>query len=296
MIERREFDGARDLEGMQDLAAQRAEVLGVGMSLHPGDVAHRIWNGNRLSDPADVVAQWLSHGELAGYGLLWPKDHAFDLVVRPDADDELLGEVLDATVDVARGDERVEIDVSGDDEALIGLLVERGFTQTEVPYVLTAQPIPDGIDVDPGEYELRTVTFDDAARLAEVHGSAFGSTWTEEMYLRHMHDNLGYSPDWELVAVAPDGTFGGFTEMWLDHRNGIGYFEPVGVHADHRRRGIGRLLIEDGMRRMRDAGMVTATVLHERDDERSAGFYASCGFEQVATVSRWEKHFGSSGA
>lgn len=296
MIERRRFVGRRDLAGLQALAARRTEALGIGASLHPGDVPHRIWNGNRRSRPEDVVAQWFEHDRLIGFALIWPKDQSFDFVVEPDVDAVTLATLLDAAIEIVRDEARVEIDVSGDDPPLVALLEDRGFTRTGIPYALTAQEIGDIDPVDGGNLRLRTVTLEDAARLAEVHASAFGSSWSESTYREHMERNLGYSPAWELVAETPDDTFAGFTEMWLDHRNGTGYFEPVGVHADHRRRGIGRMLLTDGMRRMKGAGMTTATVLHELDDPASTAFYASCGFERVATVARWEKRFDTPGS
>lgn len=99
----------------------------------------------------------------------------------------------------------------------------------------------------------------------------------------------GYSPDREIVAVADDESFAGFTVTWYDDLNRVGYFEPVGVATDHQRRGIGRLLLSEGMRRMTEASMTTATVLHAVDDERTTAFYRSCGFEHLATVGRWQR-------
>lgn len=292
MIQRRDFDGERDLGPMQDLVAERTARMGIGTNLHPGDIAHRIWNGNRMHDKVDVVPTWVEGSRIVAFAVVWPKEQALDLVVDPDLDAAARGQVLDEAIDVARDDDRVEADVMGEDEDLLGMLAERGFHLVEGEgFVLTGQSIDLPVEFDRGPYRLRTVTEDDAGRLAEVHASAFGSTWTPESYRTHMEENLGYSPDWELVAEAPDGTFAGFAEMWLDARNGVGYFEPVGVHQDHHRRGVGRMLIRDGMRRMGEAGMTTATVLHEVDDERSTAFYAACGFEPLYPVTRWEKRF-----
>ena len=99
----------------------------------------------------------------------------------------------------------------------------------------------------------------------------------------------GYDAERELVAEAPDGRLAGFTVTWHDERNGVGYFEPVGVHADFHRRGVGTLLLAAGMARMAEHGLDQATVMHELDDERSSTFYRNNGFEPISTVTRWER-------
>lgn len=288
MVRQREFDADRDFDVMRRLAARRTAVMGVGTNLHPGDIAHRIWNGNRLEDPIDVVPTWVSGGELVAFAILIPKFQAFDLVVEPDLGAGDLESILDRTIELARDDRRVETDVIGDDPSMTSRLRSRGFALVpDEGFGFTARRVDGPSEPGDSVYELRSAAWDDADRLAAVHSAAFGSSWTGDMYRIHMERNRGYTPEWELVAVAPDGTFAGFTEMWLDRENGIGHFEPVGVHPDHHRRGVGRMLLAEGMNRMGAAGMETATVWHDLADERSTAFYAACGFERVATVSRW---------
>jgi GNAT superfamily N-acetyltransferase len=57
-----------------------------------------------------------------------------------------------------------------------------------------------------------------------------------------------YRRDLDLVAVAPDGSLAGFATTWFDDTTRTGFFEPVGVHPGHRRRGLGQALLAEGMR------------------------------------------------
>lgn len=66
--------------------------------------------------------------------------------------------------------------------------------------------------------------------------------------------------------------------MWFDHVSGIGLFEPVGTHPDHRRIGLGRALMAEGLRRMQDAGLTHGLVMYEGGNESSGPLYRGMGF------------------
>ena len=292
-MQRRQFNGADDLAAMQQLVAERAEALGLGSNLHPGDIAHRIYNGLRREQIDDVVAVWTEADRVEAFGILWPKYQAFDIVTRLTLDDDALHAVVAEVADLATAKGRVETDVIGDDHRLREVLEDLGFSWFEDGYAFTAQPIPEIVDEDASEFAVRSVTRADAAALAEVHARSFGSSWTSVEYDTLM-GTPGYIADNELVAVDSCGAFAGFTVTWYDQLNKIGYFEPVGVHEGFHRRGVGSLLLSEGMRRMQAAGMTHASVWHDASDERSSAFYAANGFERASTVGRWQRTEGSS--
>ena len=93
-----------------------------------------------------------------------------------------------------------------------------------------------------------------------------------------------YAAERELVVENERGELCGFTVTWYDHVNGVGLFEPVGVHPDHRRRGLGRALLADGMRRMRQAGLTAAMVAYEGHNPASGPLYRDMGFEPTWTL------------
>jgi ribosomal protein S18 acetylase RimI-like enzyme len=81
-----------------------------------------------------------------------------------------------------------------------------------------------------------------------------------------------------VVVAAPDDTIAAFAGVWLDPRNRVGHFEPVGTHADFRRRGLARVAMTEGRRRMQAQEMVTATLDHDAENVAASALYTGVGF------------------
>lgn len=69
-----------------------------------------------------------------------------------------------------------------------------------------------------------------------------------------------YRRDLDIVAVAPDGAIAAFCTAWLDDVTRSGYFEPLATVPAHRRRGLGRAVMTEALRRLKRMGAVTAEV------------------------------------
>ncbi len=96
--------------------------------------------------------------------------------------------------------------------------------------------------------------------------------------------NSGYSPEHELLAVAPDGSLAAFAVVWLDRISGRGLFEPVGTHPDHRKLGLGRAVMAAGIELMASAGLHTAMVMFEGTNPASRALYTHSGFDVVHEI------------
>jgi GNAT superfamily N-acetyltransferase len=99
----------------------------------------------------------------------------------------------------------------------------------------------------------------------------------------------GYSAERELVIEAPDGRLVAFCITWLDSVNLTGLFEPVAVHPDYRRLGLGRAIMRAGMLAMRERGMNYAEVVYGIDNPGSGPLYRGEGFEPVEQVVLYRK-------
>jgi mycothiol synthase len=290
-MKRRTYQGDLDLKLLQDFnAAAIAETDGCGY-LHPGDIPHRLFNGNKYFDPAEVMTIWEDESGVAAWVLVGPRHKSYDAQLRPDlrgGDFELAVLVYadSRTVELMRQHnietDRFYADAYQCDTARSRLLLELGWEPGEQStYVLTRTTLENIAEpVLPEGYTIRAVRgTEDAAAVASVHLASFpGAGWTPTLY-RQVMESPGYAPEREFVIVAPDGTFVAFTLTWHDELNKTGYFEPVGTHKDYRRRGLGRAIVLYGMQQMVAAGMKFATVAHFSNNSAAGELYKACGFK-----------------
>lgn len=290
-----------DLPYLQTALAGWIQQAGDCGYCHTGDVPHRIYNGNRGRLPLpDLVRLWEENGTIIGFVIAQPYHDGFDVFLSPayrggDCERELLQWAYDTTRrfmnQIERGEKAVMSDVDGGDTSRAPLLLELGFTQGEHWLNFTerslSEPIPD--NPPPEGFIIRPSTMADYGQLAAVHNGAFGSTWSPELYRDEVMNKPGYSPEREIVVVAPDGRFAAFTVTWLDTVNRVGLFEPVGVHSEFQRRGLGRALMSYAMLAMCEQGIERTQVSHAVDNRASTGLYTSLGFRTKQEVTGYTR-------
>jgi len=98
-----------------------------------------------------------------------------------------------------------------------------------------------------------------------------------------------YRRDLDLVAVAPGGELAAFCTVWYDEATRTAGFEPVGTHPDHQRRGVGRALMTEALRRAAGLGATLATV--GGYSEAACALYASVGFTDYDLSEPWVKEW-----
>lgn len=300
-MKRRTYTGAADLTLLQEFNAAAIAVTDHCGYLHPGDIPHHIYSGNKLYDPTDLMTIWEDSQGVAAWLLVDVGHKSYDAQVRPDLrggafERDLLQHADARTVELMRihgvkGD-CIYGDAFRGDTARSELLTALGWKADHgLPYVLNRTPInavvvpllPDGFSFASAQ------GVDDAAALATVHNAAFRANWTPALYRKFM-ESPGYAPERELLIRAPDGAYVAFTIIWYDPLNRTGLFEPVGVHKEHRRRGLGRALMRYAMQQMAAAGMDYATVAHFGDNEAARGLYQACGFKPWHLLDSYVKH------
>ena len=298
---RRVYNGEADLKLLQDFNARAIAVTDHCGYLHPGDIPHHLYSGNRYYDPAEVMAIWEDDQGVAAWLLADLGHKSFDAQVRPDLrgndfEREVLKYADDSIVHLMQRHNIVSNCIYADafrgDTARVELLAVLGWEpDKQLPYVLNRIEI-NSIDVPalPEGYSFRSANgIEDAAALAEVHNLSFKVNWTPALY-RQVMESPGYAPERELVIQAPDGTFTAFTVIRYDHLNRTGLFEPVGTNKHYRRRGFGRAIVLYGMQQMASAGMEFATVAHFGDNEAARGLYQACGFKPWHLLDGYTKH------
>ena len=289
-MKRRSYRGDSDVELLQAFNAMATAQTAGCSYLHPGDIPHHLFSGNRLYDLTKLLTIWEDSDGVAAWVLAGPRHRSCDIQLRPD----LRGKGFEREVLVFAENRLLELmhhyTISGDqiladafrcDTARIELLTDLGWLPDgDPPWVVNRISLVDLPEpLLPDGYLIRAATgLDEAAALAEVHAASFGTSWTAEGY-RTLMGTPGYAAEREFVVEAADGTFAAFTVTWHDQLNRTGLFEPVGTHADHRRRGLGKALLLTAMHKMAAEGMEYAIVVNAGTNEASRGLYRACGFK-----------------
>lgn len=138
--------------------------------------------------------------------------------------------------------------------------------------------------VVPAGYHLTTMAeYGDFASRSAAHRSAFRpSRFTDHVY-RVVRQTTPWRADLDCVAVASGESVAAYALAWLDERNRVGELEPVGTHADHQRRGLGRAVCLYALQRLRAAGAERALVGSRGDDAYPVPrrLYESIGFREA---------------
>ena len=136
-------------------------------------------------------------------------------------------------------------------------------------------PLPEGFTVQ-GVSNL-----DDARLRAAVTHGAFGpdDDWAEcaAEYTQYAGSAV-YDGARDLFVRSPDGRGASACTIWFDPMNAVGLFEPVATHPDFQGKGLGKVVMAEGLRRMQAAGMRRAIVGFDPNNVAARALYTSLGF------------------
>jgi ribosomal protein S18 acetylase RimI-like enzyme len=94
----------------------------------------------------------------------------------------------------------------------------------------------------------------------------------------------------DVVVVAPDGRFAAFATGRMDPVSKLAELEPVGVHPDYRKRGLGKAICYEAIKRLQEHGAMRIVILGAASSEAATRLYDSIGFER-ADVNLWVLRF-----
>jgi ribosomal protein S18 acetylase RimI-like enzyme len=89
------------------------------------------------------------------------------------------------------------------------------------------------------------------------------------------------------VGVAPNGEIASFCTLWFDDVTQSGYFEPVGTAIEHQRKGLGKAVMSEALRRIQDMGATMAFVSSYTSPAHE--LYSSLGFIDFDLCEPWVK-------
>jgi len=193
------------------------------------------------------------------------------------------------------GEHRLYALVDEDDLLRREVLQSRGYIYREAPVFRWRRdlgvPQPE-VSLPPG-YKVRSM-----GDIREYHARAWAS-WRAfhpdepdsgfdgGIWYANLQSAPLYRRDLDLIAISPRGEFASFCTVWFDDVTLCGAFEPVGTTPEHQRRGLGKAVIYEGLRRLKDLGAEIAFVGSGSD--QASAFYTSIGFTERDIFEMWEK-------
>lgn len=239
---------------------------------------------------------------LLGWALLEPTGESLDVYVQPELYGSPQAEAmlawacaeLERKARTARRSETAAYWVIPEDSMRIRWLEEHGYRQTSTSPAL-ARPLKDPIpDVPlPAGFQARPCRgLIEVEQRALAQYGAFDSQVSFEQYIERFERFMrspAYDPEGDLVVAAPDGRIAAFCIIWIDSRNRVGLFEPVGTHPDFQRQGFGRGMMLAGLRRLQSHGMREAIITTGSRNAGALRLYEALGFRQYNTFCLYTK-------
>lgn len=195
------------------------------------------------------------------------------------------------------GTRRLRVWAREHDALLQDILKRRGYVKGEWPAIqrwrLLDGPIPEP-ELPPGfvvrslgdeqEIPLRAWTGWRTFNPDAPEDQYIGSAWYAFIQMMPL-----YRRDLDLVVIAPNGDIAAFCGVWYDDVTRVGYFEPVGTNPAYQRRGMGKAVMFEAMRRAKRLGATKVTV-YGYSPEANA-LYNRVMTEQCVLNERWEKEW-----
>lgn len=195
------------------------------------------------------------------------------------------------------GDRQLEIFIFDYDHQRQQLLQARGYRQTSDGGAIRRLRLAEHHETPTAlaaGYRLRTTEPTNLAncqRVADLLNAAFNRDFHTAIEVQNFTRQAPcFRPDLDLVAVAPDGSFAAYVGIAYDETNRHAIFEPVCTHPDHRRHGLARALMIEGVHRLKALGAADVGV--DTGDMIPANrLYESIGFSEVCLGHVWRKEF-----
>ncbi len=245
-------------------------------------------------DPLSGMRLWLSDNTPVAAAWLDPPNSS-DLIVAPAAHEGLLSEAIDWLESETRlaGGEALAIIAHEGDQARADELRRRGYAPSEagnIRFRRNLSSMPDAVALPDG-YSLRHLATDrDIEPRVHVEAASFeGSTTTIDVW-RLLRERLpNYRPSLDLFVLAPAGTGASACTCWYDTVAHRGEFEAVGTTPKFQRRGLGKAVIVEGLRRLHECGATEAVLYTSIGNTAAVALYESCGFAAVGQDFAWTK-------
>ncbi len=301
----RPYRDERDLSAMLDVLVRGRQANNGSYYIHPGDLKWWLYYPPLEGSYWEHIYLWddpQQPGRCLGWALISPGWVGFDVYTQPELRGRELAQAMytwaeEQAMHIAHEKGKPTIymlwglhtdDILEKHFRQRGYCLRRGYIHLtrELDGSIQVANLPEGFIVRGchGEAEV-------TARARSQYG-AFGSHAAfadYEQRFRNFIRSPVYDRDLDVVAVAKDGQVGAFCIIWTDPINKVGLFEPVGTHPDFQRKGLGRAVMLEGLKRLKERGMQSAIVSTNEDNQAGIKLYEAVGFRQANRLGTYEK-------
>ena len=305
MIEPGPYRDEQDLQAMRYLLKAGRKANNGSYYIHQGDLNWWLFYPPLSGDFWKHIYLWddpAQPGLLLGWALISPDWVGFDVYVQPELRGSQKAQEMyiwaeQQTMRIARQSGKPTIYVLWmlhDDNVLGDYFRQRGYSlKRGMVHLVTTldETIPPPHLT--GGFEVRSCRgLPEVAARAKAQYGAFKSSASYERYLERfinfMHSPV-YDPELDIVAGSTNGAIGAFSIVWIDPVNQVGLFEPVGTYPEFQRKGLGRAVMQEGLRRLQERGMRSAIVSTYEDNPAAIKLYESVGFRIINRLGTYEK-------
>jgi mycothiol synthase len=196
------------------------------------------------------------------------------LQVHPDFREPGLEEAMIETAEAhlttvgADGKRKLTVWASARDTQRQDILTRQGYTKGQWPEHVHIRQLngPVAAVPPPAGYTVRALgDLDELPARSWASWRGFHPDEPDEDYegwewYHHIQRMPLYRRDLDIVAATPDGEIASFCTLWYDDAIRAGYFEPIATVPEHLRRGLGKAVMSEALRRIQRLGATTVTV------------------------------------
>jgi len=262
---------------------------------HPGDIAWLAgWRPKPVGRLAEMFLLWEEGSQVVGFAAFQPDDGGLSVFVSPGlANTEAAVDFEDsAQAWASRGDAAVRWFELENETAAIERWRDRGYRPAGESYLNLTRALDDLVGEVGADDRIRPVGGDDVQDRASITHAAFDGSEPIAAYAAAyaaFRASPAYPHGWDLLLRDGDGRAAACCIAWPDPVSRAGTFEPVATHPDLHRRGFGRALLLDGLRRFAAAGMTYAIVGVDVDNRGAEALYRSVGFRPDRVLRAYER-------
>jgi len=173
------------------------------------------------------------------------------------------------------------------------VLRQRGYIRTDMYETMYRRSMIVSVPeyAAPQGYQLRNMRIDanDREQFATLLNLAFGRTIHSAEEIRNFQSMPYYREVFDIVVEAPDGSLAANAGFTVHEKESFALVEPVCTHPDHQGKGLSRVAIAEGLRRVQALGIATSYIGAWHSNETANYVYQKMGFRDGVRNYLWRR-------